>query len=243
MAGFARQAKPNQVHKQTSLNRKVYVSKYGKEMTLSPPDDKDALCACNSGNPYSACCKPAHDAAVKQTELTATQVLRARFSAACYGLVSFIVDTAHPDMKDYAAPDEVRNRVGRSKREIWAKIVNAELGEQELSALSIKSEEVGVEGDIVKFSVSFDRSIRGQKKSNIETIEQMHEFKKGPTGGWLYLKSADVIDGEEVSDDGKDKMIRPLSRIHNKQYALLNAQGKSGDKARAEVKKVNIQVR
>lgn len=214
----------------------VQYTKYGKEMILSTPNDKDAPCACNSGNPYSACCKPAHDSG-SYAELTASQVLRARFSAACYGLVNFIVDTTHPDMKDYAAPEEVLSKHGRSKRDIWAKDINTALGQQELSDLLINSEDV--EGDRVIFSVSLDRSIRGQKSNVDKSIEQKVHFKKGPAGEWLHLLSADVIDGEEVSEVVKEKINKQKAVIINRQYSLLG----NRDKARTEGRKVNFTVR
>ena len=51
-------------------------------------------CPCFSGEFYTECCEPIHKGKVEPE--TAEQLMRARYTAFCYGNVPFLVDTIHP---------------------------------------------------------------------------------------------------------------------------------------------------
>lgn len=54
------------------------------------------------------------------------QVVRARFSALSYGIVSYLCKTTHPNNNAYVSPSDDELKVGskKTKRIIWEKEVN-----------------------------------------------------------------------------------------------------------------------
>ena len=63
-------------------------------MKISPND----LCPCNSGKKYKKCCRRYHNGISVPTP---TDLVRARWSAYALNLADFIMETTHPDNKDY----------------------------------------------------------------------------------------------------------------------------------------------
>ena len=53
-------------------------------------------CPCFSGKRYDACCEKIHK---NNSNATAEQIMRARYTAYCYGNIPFLVDTLHPQMR------------------------------------------------------------------------------------------------------------------------------------------------
>lgn len=52
------------------------------------------LCPCNSGKPYSKCCKILHDGAYAKNAL---ELMRSRYTAYAYHKPDYIIRTTHPD--------------------------------------------------------------------------------------------------------------------------------------------------
>lgn len=67
--------------------------------TRQPEDATTTPCACGSGEPYAACCRPYHSGELRAE--SCERLIRARYSAFAYRLPGFIVDTTHPENRDY----------------------------------------------------------------------------------------------------------------------------------------------
>jgi uncharacterized protein YchJ len=217
---------------------KVTISKYGKESSLKAPEDGTAPCACGSGMSYSTCCQPAHNS--YGPELTAMQVERARFSAVVYGLVPFIMESTHPDMKDYVAPDEINSKIGRSKRDIWLKNLNIYMATHEISNFLVVSEES--EGNKATFTTTFDQRIRGTKSNQVVQITRKVCFQQS-SSGWQHL-SSDEFDsqGEVVLPVVQYKAAKEKAVIVNRAYSLMASFSVKGRKEKmlAENRKIDF---
>jgi uncharacterized protein YchJ len=76
-------------------------------------------CPCSSGLQYDECCQPLHlgDCTNKDPE----SITRARFSAFAKGIPAFLIDTSHPDNKDYTRFAAENPRDPRKGRKSWEK--------------------------------------------------------------------------------------------------------------------------
>lgn len=194
------------------------------DVTLGAPKDTSVSCACGSGKAYSACCQPAHDGTAEG--LSPTQVLRARFAAFSYGVIPYIMDSSHPSFRDYVPADEVSEKRGRSKRDIWAKSLTKFVKDYKFSNLSFDNEEV--EGnpagaDVALVSIKLDRKLR-KGYTGTEKLEEKTKFKKSDTGEWLYLDAASTVLGQEL----KPGIVKPSSKnkLVNNQSGVISQAGK-----------------
>lgn len=211
---------------------KVTVSKYGKEYTLKAPEDGNTPCACGSGLSYNKCCQPVHDS--YGPAVTPEQVARARFTAVVYGLVPFMMQSTHPDMKDYVAPDTIDNKIGRGKRDIWLKNINIFMGKHDISNFAIEGEET--EKDKVTIITIYDQRIRGTKSSQIDQVRQRVQLQQS-SSGWQHLSTDDLDSGGAViAPVVPQKIVKEKAVIVNRCYSL---QGKTAKKL-AENKKIDF---
>mmetsp|Transcript_9342 Transcript_9342/g.21717 ORF Transcript_9342/g.21717 Transcript_9342/m.21717 type:complete len:247 (-) Transcript_9342:1686-2426(-) len=63
------------------------------------PEDDSALCACDSGRPYTECCRPFHHGD-RQCQ-TMLDVLRSRYSAFSYRIVDYVMESTHESCRDW----------------------------------------------------------------------------------------------------------------------------------------------
>lgn len=60
-------------------------------------DRRDAPCPCKSTRPYADCCGPFHRGT--HPPATAEELMRSRYSAYCFQLVDYLVETTHPETR------------------------------------------------------------------------------------------------------------------------------------------------
>jgi SEC-C motif domain protein len=58
------------------------------------------MCPCGSGQPYNHCCGMFHAGALPPTAQT---LMRSRYSAYALHLADYIIETTHPDNKDFSS--------------------------------------------------------------------------------------------------------------------------------------------
>jgi hypothetical protein len=118
------------------------------------------------------------------------------------------MSSSHPQFNEYVAPETtdksastVKERPGRSKREIWNKSIIRFTNAYEFSNLKFENEELeGNPGDVGFCEVNFtlDRVSRGARMG-VEKLKEKVKFKKTESGEWLFLGSSMVNKGTEVS--------------------------------------------
>nr|MDP0502716.1 YchJ family metal-binding protein [Verrucomicrobiota bacterium JB025] len=59
---------------------------------------QESLCPCKSRASYATCCMPYHYGKAKPE--TAEQLMRSRYSAYFFGLIDYLADTTHPDVRE-----------------------------------------------------------------------------------------------------------------------------------------------
>jgi len=155
--------------------------------TRLPEDANNQSCPCGSEKVYDDCCGPLHRG--DQKCLTMTDVLRSRYTAFSWRNIQYVMDTTHPDCRDY-----------REDRIAWAKDLNKggmfdsfefvklEAGEEELSD---DDENVGFVEFKVTLRAKEDRgasAVAGQET----VISERSKFVRDPSdGSWSYA-SGDV---------------------------------------------------
>ena len=182
MAGFGKQAQ--------SVSKEVAV-------------DGDTKCACGSDAKYSECCGKFHPEGSVNAD-TPEALVRARFSAFVYMKIGYLLQSTHPESKDYCLEEEV---VGskRTRRQIWKKQLEARAGELDFSSLSFGEggEELSATGDVATLKLTLDRKPKASMKWDkcAETIT----CKKGEDGGWMYLAGRTEVTEE---NNPKPKQVK-----------------------------------
>ena len=80
-------------------------------------------CPCFSGKLYTECCELVHKG--KTEVLDVEQVVRARYTAFCYGDIGYLVDTLHPKNRRLGDSFALSKRIKRTKR-VGLKIIGSE---------------------------------------------------------------------------------------------------------------------
>ena len=163
--------------------------------TRLPSDPETAVCPCGT-RLYKDCCAPYHDG-TRQPE-TPTAVLRSRYSAFCYRLIPYILETTHPTCRDW-----------RENRITWAKDLNRAgmFDSYDFVGLeNVGEEEPGKDENevFVEFKVrlrakerdSMDSSLQGKET----VIAEKSRFLRTDDGTWLYA-SGDVRSDVEGLED------------------------------------------
>ncbi len=98
----------------------------GMEDDSQRPGRVQSLCPCKSREIYGLCCERYHSG--KSVPETAEQLMRARYSAYFFRLVSYLVDTTHPDSKTEGLKEELQRTIGAPKW-IFLTILGASKGQ------------------------------------------------------------------------------------------------------------------
>lgn len=222
------------------LDTRIKYTKYGKDCFLEAPKDTSTPCGCGSGASYSSCCEPLHSG--KKLGEAPIDVVRARFTAVVYGLVSYIVASTHPNSKEFVSADR-EGKIGKSKQDLWMKDIGVQMSTDEFSNLDIgvemeiddDNEEVEVEAvatevaeevreladDEVVISIEFDQRARSTSTKNVETMSEDITLKKDADGNWLYLLSTFPVGGPSRHDLKKTAdLVYRISRSNEKDKAL-----------------------
>jgi len=129
------------------------------------PTDRDSLCPCESGKPYSDCCGPLIGG-IRPAE-TAVELMRSRYTAYTQSNWNYLVQTTHPQTKTPQLRKELETNEGNPR---W-------------SGLTILSTQAGKTSDKVgkvKFVASYFL------KGNAYSFEENSRFKRH-NGVWKYL--------------------------------------------------------
>lgn len=151
---------------------------------------------------------PFHDK--KRTDATPSQIVRSRFSAFVYGLVSFITESTHPTNKDYVTDEEKADRpTKRSKKQIWEKSIRSFAQDFEFANLSFESESdddsKAANSDLAIVSIKLERRLRNVV--SFDSIEEKIRLKRGVNGQWLYLGSDMINKGSALNPAKPQRMI------------------------------------
>ena len=175
----------------------VFAEVVSQFRTRRPSDwETSAACPCSSGRLYCDCCAPYHNG-LRRPE-TPTALLRSRYSAFCYRLIPYILETTHPTCRDW-----------RENRISWAQDLNRAgmFDSYDFVGLeSVGAEEPGKDETevFVKFKVrlrtkerdSMDSSLQGKET----VIAEKSRFLRTDDGTWLYA-SGDVRSDVEGLED------------------------------------------
>jgi len=153
------------------------------------PDNADELpCPCGvGGENYGQCCAPYHRG--EKVPETPLRVLQSRYSAFCYRLVKYIIETTHPTSRDY-----------RENKSVWAQDLNQKGMFDSFDFIELVP---GAEEDNndKKAYINFKLKMRGKIKYGETVISERSLFMKNPdTNGWLYA-SGDVRSEVEGLED------------------------------------------
>ena len=180
---------------------------FGKKVETASKElevDASSKCACGSDKAYSECCGRFHPEGAANAD-TPDALVRARFSAFVYMKIGYLLQSTHPESKDYCLEEEV---VGskRTKRQIWKKQLEARASELDFANLSFDngSEELNATGDVANLKLSLDRKPKASMKWDkcAETIT----CKKSVDGnGWMYLAGRTEVTEE---NNPKQKQVK-----------------------------------
>lgn len=179
---------------------------FGKQTQTASKEvavDGNAKCACGSGSTYSDCCGVFHLESSGNAD-SPEALVRARFSAFVYMKIGYLLQSTHPESKDYCLEEEV---VGskRTRRQIWKKQLEARAGELDFSNLSFGEggAEFNAIGDVATLKLTLDRKPKTSMKWDkcAETIT----CKKSEDGGWMYLAGKTEVTEE---NNPKPKQVK-----------------------------------
>lgn len=125
-------------------------------------------CPCFSGKLYTDCCELIHKDKVK--EPTVEQVMRARYTAFCYGNIGYLVDTLHPRNRRLGTSFSLSRQI---KRTHWVglKVLGHEREDDVVSYV-----------DFVAFRIEHGEILQQHERSKFVLVK----------GKWYYF------DGEEL---------------------------------------------
>ncbi len=122
------------------------------------------LCPCHSQKPYQECCRPFHDGALPERPV---ELMRSRYAAYSLGLCDYLIQTTHPEHKNYSK-DLIR----------WKQEITAFSEATSFDGLTIIETTDGEERAYVTF-----RAHLSQGKKDISFTEKSLFIKQGR---WLY---------------------------------------------------------
>ena len=163
-----------------------------------PEDSSTAPCPCGSGKAYGDCCQPYHSGS--KFPQSPREVLQTRYSAFAYRLPAYIIDTTHPECRDW-----------RTNKVEWIKDLDKKgmFDSYEFVALEPGEEEVGSDDKegFITFKVRLqakDNGAGGESIDGQETIisERSRFLYDGEPLCWRYA-------GGEVKSDvsGLDDVV------------------------------------
>ena len=170
----------------TNLNAKPNKKPPRKSRTNAPTSGfggaATSSCPCGSSLPYNKCCGLIHNSPTVYANATASQVVRARYSAYATQNIDFIIQSTHPLNKD--SMEDI---------EQWKQNVRENgYDEFELTSCQILSEEDGEDSDsegavaYVRFIARMNQRSSREKTAFMET-SKFRRRELGGGGPWLYL--------------------------------------------------------
>ena len=176
---FAAKKKPNKKKASASSNKGFgaappTVEEVAAKFKTRLPENAGSLpCPCGvSGALYSNCCQPYH-LGTKSVE-TPLRVLQTRYSAFCYRLVPFIIQTTHPTCRDY-----------KENKVTWAKDLNREGMFDSTEFVELIPGET--QGDDEKATLEFQVRMRSKDGEKSETVvSEKSVFLRDAKGLWSY---------------------------------------------------------
>ena len=170
----------------TSSSRLYMAGGFGK-VVASSPSSSHSQCLCNSGKTYQECCEPYHSGTALPP--TSTALVRSRFSALRSKLVNYLIDTTHPDHKDFADANE-----SASKYKQWQRALKNMAQEYDFMELAFENEKGDNEESLASSpdgattSATFVVKLKkAQGDNKVESMKETSEFCKS-NGKWLYRR-------------------------------------------------------
>jgi len=153
-------------------------------------------CACGSNLKYADCCQKFHLDPKKLID-SPFKLIRARFSAYVYTKIPFLLESTHPESKDYCIEEEIIGSK-RTKRTIWAKQLEARSMETDFKNLYFENElEDSQVNELGYASVSITLNRKPKSSTKFDSVRETILAKKNPDGGYLYISGkTDIITSE-----------------------------------------------
>ena len=199
VAAFAAKKKPNQKKKGNSASSQKgfgvapptleeVTAKFKTRLPENNADDLDCPCGIVSGATYGNCCAPYHRQ--EKAPETPLRVLQSRYSAFCYRLVPYILQTTHPTCRDY-----------RENRVAWAQDLNKSGMFDSFDFVELQAGPEIFEGDD-QATIDFQVRLRAKEGDQQETIvAEKSVFLRDPESKvWSYA-SGEVRSGVEGLED------------------------------------------
>lgn len=98
------------------------------------------MCPCGSGQTYAVCCAPVH--AQPAAALTAEALMRARYCAFAKGLIDFLYDTYHPQVRRFQQKAAIAQWASENK---WMQL---EIVHATLSTVEFKAHYLNLAGEV-----------------------------------------------------------------------------------------------
>lgn len=141
----------------------------------------EVSCPCGSGKEYGQCCEPVHSGRRKVTT-DPIELVRARFSALAIGNVEFVLETTHPDHKEFVAVEQ------RGKRSQWSREILKFSQAYDFQTLTF-DKPTEYDNDVAK--VLFTAKLQKRSKKGTELLQELSTFQRSnqndPSSEWLYL--------------------------------------------------------
>lgn len=186
---FAAKKKPNKKKRNSATTKKGFgaapptLEEVASKFRVRLPENAATLpCPCGTSNAlYSDCCEPYHKG--EKGAETPLRVLQSRYSAFCYRLVPYIIESTHPTCRDW-----------RENKVTWAKDLNRDGMFDSFEFVGLTAGETEMdEADESKAAIEFQVKLRSRDGDEEETVvsERSIFLKNTETNVWTYA-SGDV---------------------------------------------------
>lgn len=159
-----------------------------------PPNPEECNCPCGTGLLYKHCCQPFH---VKdKIPDTPLDVLRSRYTAFCWRMIPYVMETTHPTCRDF-----------RKDKVLWAKDLNRDGMFDSYDFVSLNAGEVEISEDnpnegYIEFKVNLRANSNGShlEGQEITVCERSKFLFDGNPPRWRYASGEVRSDVKGLED-------------------------------------------
>lgn len=142
-------------------------------LTTRIPHDLSTPCACGSEKSYADCCRPFH-LSEKYPE-TPQEILQTRYSAFCYRIVPYVIETTDKACRDY-----------RENKLTWAKDLHKSGMFDSYDFVRLEKLDSTPGKDDNEAFVKFKVYLQDKMTSDQTAVSEKSQFLRGDDGKWRY---------------------------------------------------------
>lgn len=162
--------------------------------TRVPPNAGESDCPCGTGLLYKNCCQPFHTK--DKLPDTPLDVLRSRYTAFCWRMIPYVMETTHPTCRDF-----------RKDKVLWAKDLNRDGMFDSYDFVSLNAGEVEISQDnpsegYIEFKVNLRANTNGShlEGQEITVCERSKFLCDGNPPRWRYASGEVRSDVKGLED-------------------------------------------